>query len=496
MGAAGALVVAGLTGCSRSQDTERSTRPPATVELGGHLIDDEGRVIVLHGTNVDLSAKLDPISFGDISDRELDLMAYRFGFDHVRLLVFWSAIEPTPGAFDDDYLDALGRELDRYRRRGMQVLIDLHQDCPPSRAWAPDDQATEFNGAPRWAIEAAGIVPEPAPADDHIAACLSDPVQQYLRAFFLPDAGHPELLDHYADALAELVRRFARHPAVVGFDLMNEPQLDLQTLLALQTSTAPQVKVNEPLTAVTQRLIDVARREDSDTYLFVEPSAPVVSLGYQSDLGPLRDPRNGSPRIVLAPHLYEPAESDERPAYERYVNTWFDNRASDRAAQGDPPVYLGEFGNWRSGHIDALMEAADRAQMSWANWSWSGHWALVDPNGAISTVDDRTGAPTALPLALTRVYPQAVAGVPTSWTFDPVSDTFRMSLDPKPDAAGPTVVFVPARDRYPTGWALVVDGRSTTPGDDFDPETQRLALHLDPAQPHTVCIARERRDCR
>lgn len=256
------------------------------------------------------------------------------------------------------------------------------------------------------------------------------------------------------------------------------------------------MKVNEPLTAATQRLIDAARREDQDTYLFVEPSAPVVSLGYRSDLGPLHDPRAGSPRIVLAPHLYEPTESDDLPTYQRYLTTWFENRADDRAAQGNPPVYLGEFGNWRAAHIDALMAEADRAQMSWANWSWSGHWALVDPKGVVTTVDDRTGAPTALPRALTRVYPQAIAGVPTAWSFDPVSDTFRMSSEPKPDAEGPTVLFVPARDRYPTGWALVVDGRSTTPGGDFDRRTQRLSLPLDPTQPHTVCIAPTRRACR
>lgn len=203
------------------------------------LQDDQGRVIVLHGTNVDNSSKLDPITFGDISDQELDLMAYRFGFDHARLLVFWSAIEPSPARFDEAYLAELGHQLDRYHQRGMHVLIDLHQDCPPSRAWAPNDEATEFDGAPRWAIEMAGIDPQPAATDDHIGTCLTEPVQRYLRAFFLPDTAHPELLDHYARSLAELVDRFARHPAVIGFDLMNEPQTDLQTLLALRTDDPP-----------------------------------------------------------------------------------------------------------------------------------------------------------------------------------------------------------------------------------------------------------------
>lgn len=133
--------------------------------------------------------------------------------------------------------------------------------------------------------------------------------------------------------------------------------------------------------------------------------------------------------------------------------------------------------------------------MSWANWSWSGHWALIDAAGKITTVDDRTGAPTGLPDALTRVYPQAIAGVPTRWSFDPTSNVFEMAITPKADAEGPTVIFVPARTRYPNGWTLNVDTEPTSTEGLFDPTTQRLALELDPTEAHTLCISPESHDC-
>jgi endoglycosylceramidase len=34
---------------------------------------------------------------------------------------------------------------------------------------------------------------------------------------------HPELQDHYAAMWAHVAERFRDHPAVIGYDLMNEP---------------------------------------------------------------------------------------------------------------------------------------------------------------------------------------------------------------------------------------------------------------------------------
>ena len=60
---------------------------------------------------------------------EVDIIeAKERGFDAVRLLVHWSQIEPTPGMYQEKYLQRINQVIDWAEDSGVDVLVDFHQD--------------------------------------------------------------------------------------------------------------------------------------------------------------------------------------------------------------------------------------------------------------------------------------------------------------------------------------------------------------------------------
>ena len=79
--------------------------------------DNKNRAVILHGMNISNAAKRtsDSLSWHTYDDYER--MSRGWGFNCIRLLIFWSAIEPEPGEYDETYLDKV-EEL-------LKVLIDI-----------------------------------------------------------------------------------------------------------------------------------------------------------------------------------------------------------------------------------------------------------------------------------------------------------------------------------------------------------------------------------
>ena len=65
-----------------------------------------------------------------------------YGFNLVRLGIFWQAIEPRPGHFDDNYLAHLNRTISELAAHHIKVLVDFHQDAY-AKPWG--------FGFPKWA---------------------------------------------------------------------------------------------------------------------------------------------------------------------------------------------------------------------------------------------------------------------------------------------------------------------------------------------------------
>ena len=226
--AIGALAVTSAVAARSDVATRfRSAAAPGSPRVEGSasdtrrfITDDAGRVLILRGTNVDVGTKNEPEFLPGIDAEDARIIAEDLGYDVVRLLVLWEGIEPTEGTYAEAYLAAIEDRLDWFDNAGVHVVLDLHQDCPPSTSLRPRPNGAEANGHPAWAIERGMDGVPYTPTGDVFTDCTSPAVQRYLRSFFDPSARHPDIQDAYVDMLAHITQRLGsalpagdrRHP--------------------------------------------------------------------------------------------------------------------------------------------------------------------------------------------------------------------------------------------------------------------------------------------
>ena len=450
------------------------------------IVDDCGRVVILRGVNVESSSKGDRQEGDHLPKSGIDGQdALRnWGWNSVRFLVFWGPIEPEPGRYSEEYRDGVERWLDHYAEQGISVVLDMHQDL---YGWA-----VGFDGAPDWAVDTQGL--EPGELDPNQPWYLkgADPaVQAAYQSFWNPKDGQPDLQAAWLGALTHLAERFAEHPAVIGYDVMNEPAFangDLAATLAIQPEAAAGRFRNENLTEFMQGGIEAVRAVDDDAWVFVEPTSLLNAFPYAGDLiaESLSDPRDGAPRLVYAGHLYEPEVHDGvgyRPE-STYVEQWRSLRTAEATAMR-AALWFGEWGgapdqDRMDDYVAEVMAMADREMIGWSWWSWDpGGWSpIAEDLATISANGER----------LLWVQPRAVAGTPIGFGWDPAAGRFSLEWSERGDAIGPTEIAVPDA-LFPDGIDVVLDGEAVAEPD-WDRSRSVLSIDADRSRAtHTLCIA-------
>ena len=211
-------------------DHESSPDLPALHATRGNspaIMDASGRQVTLRGVNVNSLGdyyQADPNlpTVVPVTRHDWKAMAAH-GFNVVRLLISWSALEPRPGHISRSYLHRIRRTVDRAAEYGIYSVIDMHQDAwgkyiasPPGTV-CPDgsEPAIGWDGAPQWAT-----------LTDGASTCRrgsredSDAVLTAWDNFYADRDG---IMTHLVNAWSAVAREFRRNPAVAGFDLLNEP---------------------------------------------------------------------------------------------------------------------------------------------------------------------------------------------------------------------------------------------------------------------------------
>ncbi|AYN38326.1 endoglycoceramidase [Streptomyces dangxiongensis] len=414
--------------------TATTARATARAEDAGRgippLTDRQGRVLTLHGWNIEDKAHRGDQALTGITERHLrDMRAH--GFDFARLLVFWDDLEPSPGQYSRAYLSRIGRILDWAERYGVKVVLDAHQDV-----FGP---AFGHRGIPEWATRTDGLPFTPHP-DDWFAEYFEPAVQRAFTHLY----EDTDLRRAQARMWRTLAGRFARHPALLGYDLLNEPMGEARPEED-QVTAAGRIE-REQLTPMYNRLADAVRSADRHSWLFVEPT-PVVGEGVPTALGRVEDPR-----VVYAPHFYDTAMeagSDYDPgagwieAYERAVTAYPERYGI--------PVVVGEWGppdstlpNMGRFYRDA-MASLGRYASGWAGyvWCYGGGYCAVDDAGVLRAHKELTAEP----------YAQAVAGTVRSAAYDAGRGVYRLSYRAAPHGPRLTGLSLP-----PGTWRVTADG--------------------------------------
>lgn len=431
-----------------------SSAPSALVEAPStrFVTDRDGRALILRGTNINSSSKNTGHVFTDQTEHS-DMAHDVFGFNVVRMLVQWAAIEPKPGEFNQAYLDEMVEAVDKFHREGMYVMVDLHQDLYAEKVGG--------NGAPDWAVFTDGLTFSPPEGGPWYLAAIDEATQRAYQYFWNTSKGHPELREHYLGVLRQIAGRLKDNPGVVAYDIMNEPVFANGTLtetLAIQAEAAKGNFHNQNLTEFTQQAIEAIREVDPDTYIAFEPTSLINAFPYPGDLiaSEIRDVRDGPPRLIYAPHLYETQVHDGGPygTDNPYVGKWEGFRSKE-ATELNAALFFGEFGGPQtadgfSRYIDDILSMADRQMIGFTQWDYStGSWGPL--------TDDL--APSDLGKQLARPYPMAVAGTPNSFSFDPASKRFDMTFTVGDLSNHSTEVALPALTMGPTPSFSISDAR-------------------------------------
>ncbi|MCJ7706898.1 MAG: glycoside hydrolase family 5 protein [Anaerolineales bacterium] len=139
---------------------------------GSWFKDEHGRTLLLRGVNLGGSSKVpfspDGATYrseGFFNHRQVSFVGRpfpleqadehfsrlkRWGFDFLRFLVTWEAIEHAgPGLYDQAYLDYVYGIIRKAEEHGIRLFIDPHQDV-----WS---RFSGGDGAPGWTFEKVGL---------------------------------------------------------------------------------------------------------------------------------------------------------------------------------------------------------------------------------------------------------------------------------------------------------------------------------------------------
>jgi hypothetical protein len=416
-----------LAACGNDADPVRTS--PLWSD-GVHLRDAEGRIALLRGINARVDGVFDvTFSDGRAALEEIppltsdDCRRMReLGFDLLRLPINWSGVEPAQGAYDEAYLERVDGAVGCAADAGIHVVIDIHQDAY-SKEIGED-------GAPLWAIDPPPTALLGGPLTDLGSRRTSAQVMDAFRTFFdLDDASG--LQAAFAEMVGHVAARWATHPAVIGFELYNEPVTGTAELDAFHARAGAAVRAAAPTKLV-----------------FFEP----IAVRNLTDFIPLPRAPFPLPGAVYAPHIYTYVFQPDPTAFENATAEQLEasvSAARDEAAAWHTPLFIGEFG---AGPTDdavharwtqTQMQLHDRYLASDAYWVWKessqASWGLYDH-------DPASGAWTERPHVvewLSRIHVARIAGTPRSLESSLAGDRIELALDAAADV--PHSIYIPER---------------------------------------------------
>lgn len=439
------------------------------------LVDDKGRERIFHGVN--FVNKCDYVA-GEQRVPDLDEeMVKKIAANGVNLIRFgftWANIEPNPGEYNDAYIDAMGEVLDLLEKYNIYAFLDMHQDLYSS--------VTNSDGAPAWAVLLDGVEVKPTKF-------------VWAEGYFWGKACHTAfdnfwanrkvkgkgLQDYYADCWAHVIEKIGDKPAVIGYDIMNEPfpgspggkvfkrivagaiktilfdkevkRLDLIKALFDKEDPIGRVLTHidyAPFHRVTKSSEEIIREFDTKVYgpfiakvstrmRQVSDKLILMNNCYYSNLGipfcapPVTVDGKRDENQVFAPHAYDLMV--DTPAYKfahngRVAGIFDEHRNSQNRL--DVPVIVGEWGSFGDDtddwlpHINHLFGVFEKYK-----WSHT-YWCYIE-----GFFENR------LMKVFRRPFPKAVSGTIDSYHYDIDTKIFTLDFTQDENACGETIIGTP-----------------------------------------------------
>jgi len=437
---------AGASGLQAPQNLQRT---------GRWFTDEQGRVMVMHGSN--MINKLPPYSpdalgFGD---KDLQFLSEN-GFNGLRIGMSWAGVEPNPGQYNDAYIDRMAALAKRAAQFGLLPVMNFHQDGY--------SEVYGGNGAPAWASISYGIpgTPLPPPANVLPGAAIAN--ENFWANTAAPDG--IGLQDHYAAAWQHVAQRMKSNTRLV-YELFNEPSPGIIDVATCALPVGCPLFDTLKLAPMYQKVLHAVRQVDAARLIFVEPNA-FFGLDSRTWLPSMNDPK-----VAFAFHDYcalalVPVPGVPPQPCDVLTSLTLSNAQSHFDATGETNL-MNEFGAGDTNEVVAgLLDHADQSMLSWMHWAY---WAQdFGQPATYGLINDLSEAPEGdnikqdLLKILSRPSPRLIAGTPQSWSWDSSTATFSAAYSTaRADGSGSFPVnavstfFVHPRF-FPNGYQVQVNG--------------------------------------
>ena len=385
------------------------SRLHATTGARPGIFDERGARVLLSSVNViglGEYYQANPDFVPTVPLRRADFAAIaRRGFNSVRLVLSWSALEPTPGAYDEAYVAKVKQAVRRAAAYGLYVVLDMHQDawgiavdtregevCP-----AGTQPSVGWDGAPAWAT-----ITDGATTCRNGERELAPAVMHAWDHFYADTDG---IQTHLVRTWQRLARDFATSPTVAGYDLLNEP--------GFGTRSGADVRGLGRFYGRTIKAIRAAERRAGgfEHIVFFEPGVLWSALGSTATPTSFTRDRN----IVFAPHIYAEGISPNS------IESGFASAAAT-AAQYGVTVWVGEWGFFSSDPEDDA-DKLDRYTDALDDYGWGGAWWVwKQACGNPHVINSPGGTPNPISQSLVRyTCPDETAHAPAPAYAEPLS---------------------------------------------------------------------------
>ncbi len=415
---------------------------------GLDIVDASGRTVLLRGINIGGRAKIPPHipwqgdpeapDFLDEHERYMDFPA-DWAMNCIRLTVFWEAVEPERGTYDEHYLDFIESQIEAAAQRGMYVFLDFHQDL--------FSRYLGGSGAPAWALENPPAEAPPLDDTSWFMKVFSD--ETVLGTFDRFWSNGDGIQDAYIAMVEAVAARFADAPNLLGIDLMNEPNpgADGKEDLALWHTT----KLIPFYTTLSARI----REQAPHFIMFLEPSGLEAGQSESEESWTIE----GIANYILSPHYYYPMQfvlGEYNGDAEEIADALAERSA--RATELGVPALLSEFGfrgsqddpgddgnaGWFFDDLYASLDTELMHATVWTHEVSTDYWNQEDCSFVNSDWTERVPRAD----AVARPYPEFTNGEAIAFSYSPVDKHLSYSYRVDAEQTQPTVIRLPKR-HYP-----------------------------------------------
>ena len=378
-----------------------------------------------------------------------------WGFNVVRLGTMWSGVVVAPNKVNDTYLHILETIVEMLGKRGMYVILDMHQDGLSTKYGM-------YDGVPRWLIDS---FPDPllkyplpftAPPSNWMLNYVTYACTEAFKHIYNNQSG---ALDHLGFFWSTVAKRLGHYDNVLGYEIMNEPFPG--NVYTDPTLFIPGRTGSTELQPMYDKIAPYIRAVDNTSMIFYEPVTWGMIL-HGSELGTgfthVPGGKAYSDRSVLSFHYYcwfaGAYNKNPFPVWLRELcdHMFFPDVLSsvgkDITDTGGGH-FLTEYGNCQATapknsteyqECLSVLSTSDSRRVSWTYWD--SDFFNSDGSAIMENV-----------MLFSRTYAVAVSGVVKSTDYDDSVHTYKLQYLPANHSTSATVIYV-SFIHYPKGFKV------------------------------------------